>query len=173
MRFSDKISKVLQSLERKIRNDPKIEADWHLFHSLIRIPAGFNVDERTLSSRDLFKEITLMNLNAKSGQIATGGTKLHDQIETNFCVYFSTMSALRHQLRKFVGTEISGEEWLKDYWERKKYAGLEIKEYLDRRDEDEKRFERDLAVMVGCVSPRSLSARFKITLKMPKYHIPY
>ena len=45
------------------------------------------------------------------------------------------------------------------------YAGLEIAEYLKRRDENQKRFERDLSVMIGCVSPRSLSARFKITLR--------
>ena len=94
-----------------------------------------------------------MNLNAKSGQMVTGGTKLHDQKDTNFCAYFATMSALRHQLRKIVGSE-------------KTRDGEEIKEYLERRDEDEKRFERDLSVMIGCVSPRSLSARFKITLKI-------
>merc|ERR1719394_2118280 len=90
---SDEILKVLESLERKIRYDPKIEADWLSFHSLIKVPAEFKVDERTLSSRDLFKEITQINLNAKSGQMATGGTKLHDQKDTNLCAYFSTMSA--------------------------------------------------------------------------------
>ena len=65
------------------------------------------------------------------------------------------MSALRHQLRKIAGTE-------------KRWRGNDregIKEYLERLDEDEKRFERDLSVMIGCVSPRSLSARFNITLK--------
>ena len=115
-----------------------------------------------------------MNLNAESGQMATGGTKLHDQKDTNFCAYFATMSALRHQLRKTVGSEISGKDTSKIHEESKypienqeeqakKYAGLEIKEYLERRDQDENRFERDLSVMIGCVSPRSLSARFKIT----------
>ena len=49
--------------------------------------------------------------------------------------------------------------------EAKKYAGLEIKENLKRRDKDEKRFERDLSVMIGCVSSRSLSARFRIMFK--------
>ena len=104
-----------------------------------------------------------MNLNAKSGQMATGGTKLHDQKDTNFCAYFATLSALRHQLRKIVGSEISGKDKSKESWiEPEKYAGLEILEYLMRRDKDEKRFERDLSVMIGCVSPRSLSARFRI-----------
>ena len=164
---SDEILKVLESLGRKIRNDPKIEADWTSFHSLITVPPEFEVDERTLSSRDLFKEITQMNLSAKSAQIATGGTKLHDQKDTNFCAYFATMSALRHQLRKIVGSEISGQDTSKDYSEdRMEYAGLEIKEYLERRDKDEKKFERDISVMIGCVSPRSLSVRFKITYRL-------
>ena len=59
------------------------------------------------------------------------------------------MPALRHQMSKFVGSE-------------KASYGEDIKEYLKRQDDDEKRFERDLSVMVGCVSPRSLSARFNI-----------
>ena len=161
------ILKVLESLAAKIQTDPKVEADWLSFHSLIKISAEFKVDERTLSSRDLYKEITQMNLKAKSGQMATGGTKLHDQKDTNFCAYFATMSALRHQLRKLVGTEKSGKDKSKkDYEDPEKYAGLKIKEYLERRDKDEKRFERDLSVMIGCVSPRSLSARFKITFKI-------
>ena len=167
VKWSDEILKVLESLAAKIQTDPKIEADWLSFHSLIKVPAEFKVDERTLSSRDLYKEITQMNLNAKSDQMATGGTKVHDQKDTNFCAYFATMSALRHQLRKIVGSEISGnDESIRDYEEREKYAGLQIKEYLERRDKDNKRFERDLSVMIGCVSPRSLSARFKITFKI-------
>ena len=145
---SGEIYEVLELL--KFEDYPKIEADWLSFHSLIKVPADFEVDERTLSSRDLYKEITKMNLSAKSGQMATGGTKLHDQKDTSFCAYFATMSALRHQLRKIVGSE-------------KNIYGEEIAEYLERRDKDEKRFERDLSVMIGCVSPRSLSARFKIT----------
>ena len=180
-RESDEILKVLESLAANIQNDPKIEADWQSFNSL-EVSAEFKVDERTLSSRDVFQEITQMNLNAKSGQMVTGGTKLHDQKDTNFCAYFATMSALRHQLRKVVGSEISGKDISKidpqelygsdenkkkqrdeQEIEGKKYAGLEIKEYLERLDEDEKRFERDLSVMIGCVSPRSLSARFKLT----------
>ena len=173
---SDEILKVLESLASKIRNNPKIEADWLSFHSLIKVSAVFKVDQRTLSSRDLFKEITQMNLNVKSGQMATGGTEIHDQKDTNLCAYFATMSALRHQLRKIVETEISEKDTSKirpkRSWEiskrerqekqAQKYARLKIKEYLERL-KDEKRFERDLAVMIGCVSPRSLSARFKIT----------
>ena len=163
---SDEILKVLDSLGRKIRSDPKIEADWLSFHSLITVPAEFRADESTLSSRDLYKEISQINFNAKSGQMATEGTKLHEQNDTNFCAYLATMSALRHQLRKIAGSEISGKDNSKKSREKtEKYAKLEIKEYLERRDADDKRFERDLSVMIGCVSPRSLSARFKITFK--------
>ena len=170
---SDEILKVLESLAAKIQNDPNIEADWLSFNSL-EVPAEFKVDEKTLSSRDLFKELTQVSLKAKSGKVDTGGTKLHDQKDTNFCAYFATMSALRHQLRKIVGTEKSGLDSSKRRKkDKEKYAGLEINEYLERRDEDEKRFERDLSVMIGCVSPRSLSARFKISLKniftIPKF----
>ena len=179
LEYFDEILNVLESLAAKIQTDPKIEADWLSFHTLIKVPAEFKVDERTLTSRDLYKEITQMNLNARSGQMVTGGTKLQDQQDTNFCAYFATMSALRHQLRKIVGSEISGKDTSKidpketlayrrkeQKKEAKKYAGLDIKEYLERRDEDEKRFERDLSVMIGCVSPRSLSAWFKISLKI-------
>ena len=162
-RKSYEILEILESLAAKIQTDSKIEADWLSFHSLIKVPAEFKIDERTLSSRDLYKEINQMNINAKSGQIATGGTRLHDQKDTNFCAYFATMSALIHQLRKVVGSEISGKDFSYHSKEnQEKYAGLEIKEYLERRDEDENRFERDLSVMIGCVSPRSLSARFKM-----------
>ena len=138
-----------------ISTDPRIESGWKSFHSRIKLPAGFKVDERTQCSRDLFKELTQVSLKAKSGQMVTGGTKLHDQIDTNLCAYFATMSALRHQLRKAVANKKSG----RNTWP---YAGLEINEYLEPRDRDEKRFERDLAVMIGCVCPRALSARFEI-----------
>ena len=172
LEYFDEILNVLESLAAKIQTDPEIEADWLSFNSL-EVPAEFAVDEKTLSSRDLFKELTQVSLKAKSGKVDTGGTKLHDQKDTNFCAYFATMSALRHQLRKIVGTENSGKDFSKidpeRPWRREehkkdaeKYAGLEITEYLERRDTDEKRFERDLSVMIGCVSPRSLSARFKI-----------
>ena len=140
------------------------EADWKSFHCLIKIPDEFKVDERTQCSRDLFKELTKLTLTAKSSQMVTGGTKLHDQKDTNLCAYFATMSALRHQLRKTIGNQKSGKDpSKKNYWEEpEKYAGLEIDEYLKRKDREEKRFERDLAVMIGCVSPRALSVRFEI-----------
>ena len=167
------VLKILASTAVLISTDPQIESDWKSFHSLIKVPAEFKVDERTQCSRDVFNEITQVSLKAKSGQMVTGGTKLHVQKDTNLCAYFATISALRHQLRKTVGNEKSGMDrskidpekpWLKERqeMEAKKYEGLEIDEYINRKDQDEKRFERDLAVMIGCVCPRALSARFKI-----------
>ena len=154
-----------------ISNDPQIEADWKSFHSLIKIPAEFKVDERTQCSRDVFNEISQITLKAKSGKMVTRGTELHDQKDTNLCAYFATMSALRHQLRKTVGNEKSGEDNLKKYdWEQQKYAGLKIDEYLNRKDQDEKRFERDLAVMIGCVCPRALSGRCKIRQSIFRFY---
>ena len=163
-----------------ISNDSTIEADWKSFNSLIKVPAEFKVNERTQCSRDLLKELTAVSLKAKSGGIVTGGTKLHDQSDTSLCAYFSTMSALRHQLRKAVGNEKSGIDTSKidpnnsrdrdkQETEAKKYVGLDVDEYLKRRDKDEKRFERDLAVMIGCVSPRPLSARFRIRQSFDTY----
>ena len=160
----DDVLKKLESTAVWISTDPQIESDWKFFHSLIKVPAEFKIDERTQCSRDVFNEITQVTLKAKSGQMVTGGTKLHDQKDTNLCAYFATMSALRHQLRKVIGNEKSGKDpSKKGYWEEpEKYTGLEIDEYLKRKDREEKRFERDLAVMIGCVSPRALSVRFEI-----------
>ena len=154
-----------------ISKDPKIEAEWKSFHSLIKVPAEFKVDERTQCSRDLFKELTQVTLKAKSGQMVTGGTKLHDQKVTNLCAYFATMSALRHQLRKAVASEKSKIDTSKiDPAKAKKYEGLKIDEYLKRKDQDEKRFERDLAVMIGCVCPRALSGRCKIRQSIFRFY---
>ena len=151
------VIKILDSTAALISNDPQIESDWRSFHSLIKIPAEFMVQEMTQCSRDLFKEVSQLTFIAKSGQMLTEGTKLHDQKDTNLCAYFATMSALRHQLRKTAGSEIS-EGPLEGYVD----GELEIDKYLKRRDQDDKRFQRDLAVMIGCVCPRALSGRLKI-----------
>ena len=96
--------------------------------------------------------------------MVTGGTQLHDQKDTNLCAYFATMSALRHQLRKIIGSKISGRDTIR--FTEDKYVGLDIDEYLNRRDKDEKRFERDLATMIGCVCPRALSGRLKLSFHL-------
>ena len=151
------VLEILESTAALVSNDPQNESDWKSFRSLIKVPAVFEVDERTQCSRDLFKELTQVSLKAKSGQMVTGGTKLHVQKDTNLCAYFATMSALRHQLRKAAASKRVTPGFRNFY-----AAKLEIDEYMERRDLYEKRFERDLAVMIGCVCPRALSARFKI-----------
>ena len=159
----DDVLKILESTSASISKEAKIESEWKSFHSLIKFPVEFKVDERTQCSRDLFKEVSELTLLAKSGQMVTGGTKLHDQKDTNLCAYFATMSALRHQLRKTVGNEKSDLDKSKDLFEQQEeYSGLQIEEFMNRKDQDWDRFERDLAVMIGCVCPRALSAWFKI-----------
>ena len=101
--------------------------------------------------------------------MVTGGTKLHYQKDTNLCAYFATMSALRHQLRKVVGSEKSGKD-NSNFHQPKKYMGLQIEEFMNRKDQDEKRFERDLAVMIGCVCPRALSGRCKIRQSIFRFY---
>ena len=158
-----------------ISNNSQIEADWKYFHTIIKVPAEFKVDERTQCSRDVFKELTQLTLEAKSGQMVTGGTKLHDQKDTNLCAYFATMSALRHQLRKIVESEISGiaawkinsnemSEIPQEYQDdvAKSCVRLKIEESFERKDHGKERFKRDLAVMIGCVCPRALSASFRM-----------
>ena len=161
--YVEDVLKILETTAVLISNDPKIETDWKSFNSQIKVSGEFKVDERTQCSRDVLKELTAVSLKAKSGKIVTGGTKLHDQKDTSLCAYFSTMSALRHQLKKALGNEKSGTDYSKSHpREQYKYTGLKIDEYINRRDQEEKRFERDLAVMIGCVSPRPLSARVEI-----------
>ena len=68
------------------------------------------------------------------------------------------MSVLRHQLSKSIGNKKSGKGTTK---EEKKYKGLKISEYIEKKDPDHTFFKRQLTVMIGCVSPRSLAVKFK------------
>ena len=73
-----KLKDVLKNLESTaalISKDPKSKAEWKSFHSLIKVPAEFKVDEKTQCSRDVFNEISQLTLKAKSGQMVTEGTK--------------------------------------------------------------------------------------------------
>ena len=152
--------KILES----VKNNLSIEREWRSFNSFIKEKKDqddFTVDERTQCSIDLLKELTKVTLKVKSDQIATGGTPLKTQKDTNLCPYFATMSALRHQLKKTVGSEKSGKDTSKvEEEDQEKYANLNFEEYIKLRDKDEKRYERDLFVMIGNVSPRTLSVRF-------------
>lgn len=149
---------ILESVEKNLG----IESEWKSFNSYIRkLPCDFKVDEQTQCSIDLLKELTKVTLKVKSDQIATEGTPLKTQKDTNLCSYFATMSALRHQLKKIVGGEISGKDTSKvEKEDQEKFSNLKFDDYIEQRDKNEKRYERDLAVMIGNVSARTLSARF-------------
>ena len=149
---------MLLSAMTEIVEKPEIEVDWKKFHSEINVPAESKVYERTQASRDMFKKATQVNLRAKTAQIATGGTNLHDQKYTNLCAYFATISVLRHQLRRIIDDKRSGKDPTRPD---KMYEGLTIKEYIEQKDADEKLFERILTMMIGCVCPRSLAVKFK------------
>ena len=148
---------LLSALE-KISKNSEIEVQWKKFHSEIKISAEIEIDEGTQASRDLYKEVSQVILKANTTQIATGGTNLHDQETSNLCAYFATMSVLRHQLSKSIGNEKSGKGTTK---QEKKYKGLKISEYIEKKDPDQTFFKRQLTVMIGCVSPRSLAVKFK------------
>ena len=165
---TDSLRKILIKFFDKILesvvNNLSIEREWRSFNSFIKEKKDqddFTVDERTQCSIDLLKELTKVTLKVKSDQIATGGTPLKTQKDTNLCPYFATMSALRHQLEKTVGSEKSGKDTSKvEEEDQEKYANLDFEKYIQQRDKNEKRYERDLAVMIGNVSARTLSARF-------------
>ena len=156
---------MLSSATTKIAGKPKIEVHWKKFHSEINVSAEIKVGERTQASRDLFKEVTQVNLRANTAKMATGGTNLHDQKYTNLCAYFAAISVLRHQLRRIIGDKRSGEDPTR---RDKKYEGLKIKEYIERKDADEKLFEQILTVIIGCVCPRSLAVKFKDNLNQSR-----
>ena len=151
---------MLLSASEKIPKNPEIEVQWKKFNSEIeKLNSEIKIDKRTQASRDLYHEVSQVILKANTSQRATGGTQLYDQKDSNLCVYFATMSVLRHQLRKSIGDE----ESVKGTTEQdKKYKGLKILEYIEKKGADEKLFERNLTVMIGCVSPRSLAVKFKL-----------
>ena len=163
---TDSLRKILikffDKMRESVKNNLIIEKEWRNFNSFIKLNFDdFKVDERTQCSIDLLKELTKVTLKVKSDQIATGGTPLKTQKDTNLCSYFATMSALRHQLKKIVGGAISGNDTSKiEKEDQEKYANLNFDKYIERRDENEKRYERDLSVMIGNVSARTLSVRF-------------
>ena len=155
---------------------PEIESKWRNFLSKINALSEFGNIERTQASRDLFKEITDISLKAKPIVMATGGTNLYHMKDTNLCAYFATMSALRHQLRKCVGDKktstdihmlmsniLSGTDKHKKEELTKELglAGLPIEVYIEKLEKKFQIFERCLAVLIACVSPRALSVRFR------------
>ena len=157
-------------------SDPSVQTAWENFNARID-NQRISVDERTMSSRDMVKELTVMDLNAQNAPNITNGTGSHCQKMSNLCVYFATMSALRHEMKKICENSIStGVNWHNHYtYESIPIpAGKSIDEvfkenefqFLNHEEIIEKipnalSFERMLSVLLGCVSPRALSGLVK------------
>ena len=83
-----------------------MQTAWETLHTRIN-SQKISVDERTMGSRDLVKEVTQMDLNAQNAPNITGGTGLHFQKMSNLCVYFATISVVRHEMKKIIGNSTS------------------------------------------------------------------
>ena len=145
---------------------------WESLHTRIVSDYNFNVDERTMGTRDLVKELTQINLDAQNPQNITQGTLLHSEKMSNLCVYFATLSSLRHEIKNLFNNLIS--EAVNESRRIKDKilipAGKSIDELFKEREFDDPRnknfkvsnalsFERMLSVLLGCVSSRALSGR--------------
>ena len=136
---------------------------WASLNAQIGSNTSFNVDERTMGSRNLVTELTRINLDAQNSQNITNGSLLHDQKMSNLCVYFATLSSLRHEIKKILGNSMMSRmrilQIVIPYCE-------SIDELLKLKDEASSlnalSFERMLSVLLGCVSPRALSGRGQI-----------
>ena len=141
---------------------------WETLHTRIN-NQKIRVDERTMGSRDLIKELTQMDLNAQNAPNITDGTGLHFQKMSNLCIYFATMSAVRHEMKKIIGNSSSTAVNIHGcsnplFWTSIPIpAGKLIDELFKWRTLS---FEIMLSVLLGCVSPRALSGLVK-TLNVP------
>ena len=133
-----------------------------------------------MGSRDLVKELTQMNLDPSNPQSITQGTLLHDQKMSNLCVYFATLSSLRHEIKNLFknlnSAAVNSNKIL--FGEVFIPAGKSIDELLEEKESNDDpiyrlasleitnpnalSFERMLAVLLGCVSPRALSGKDQI-----------
>ena len=180
----DIISKI-ESVKSDVISDPSVQNVWETLNTRFK-DQRVNVDERTMASRDMVKELTLMNLNAQNAPNITDGTGLHFQQMSNLCCYFATMSAVRHEMKKIfvnlISTAINtenknGSEYPPDEKLIPIPAGKSIDELFKEKEfnfqllllhknemvefPNALSFERMLSVLLGCVSPRALSGLAK------------
>ena len=158
-------------------SDPFAQTAWKILHTRIN-NQRIKVDERTMGSRDLVEELTSMNLNAENPPNITDGTASHFQKISNLCVYFATMSVVRHEMKKIfenlTSTAVNlDNEYGSEYPTDKKSipipAGKNIDELFKEKEflflattfQNALSFERMLSVLLGCVSPRPLSGLVK------------
>ena len=166
-------------MRRNVLSDPSVQTAWETLSTRINC-LRFNVDERTMrilmSTKDMVKELTLMNLNAENAPNITDETCLHYQKMSNLCVYFATMSAVRHEMKKIFenskstavnmddeyGTliQIPAGKSIDELFEEKEFQALNPRG-TSVKFHNALTFERMLSVLLGCVSPRSLSVLVK------------
>ena len=165
-------------------SDPSVQTAWKALSTRIN-SQRINVDERTMGSRDMVKELTLMDLNAQNVPNITDGTSLRFQKMSNLCVSFATMSAVRHEMKKIFENSKSTAINMDNLFESIRIpAGQSIDELFKEKEfqfEDRSgkfqnafNFERMLSVLLGCVSPRALSGLAKtinIDIKIILYNI--
>ena len=155
-------------------SDPSMQTAWETLHTRIS-NQKISVDERTMGSRDMVKELTLMDLNAQNAPNITNETGLHFQKMSNLCVCFATMSAVRHEMKKIIGNSTSTAVNIDRRNRSSPYsipipAGQSIDELFKETEfqfsdsgneidtfQNALSFERMLSVLLGCVSPRALS----------------
>ena len=139
-----------------------VKQAWESLNTQIGLNISFSLDERTMGSRDLVKELSQINLDAQNTQNITHGTLLHFQKMSNLCVYFATLSALRHEIKNLVGNSTS-----KGSNDLKYLISIPNGKSIDELFKEKKingrpnvlSFERMLSVLLGCVSLRALSGK--------------
>ena len=135
---------------------------WEAFNIQISLNNSFSIDERTMGSRDMVKELTEMNLDAQNPQNITQGTLLHHQKMSNLCVYFATLSSLRHEMKNLFNNLISTAV-NSNFSKVSIQAGKSIDELFKEKKfhgrPNALSFERMLSLVLGCVSPRALSGK--------------
>ena len=62
----------------------------------------YSIDSNTQQSVNAFKHLTMKD--AKTLNVVTGGTSLHNQMNTNLCHSFAIITALRNAMKNYVGT---------------------------------------------------------------------
>ena len=172
----------ITSVKNSFISDPSLLMAWETFNSRINIQ-GTSVDERTFGSRDIVKELSLMDFNAQNAPDITHGTGLHFQKMSNLCVYFATMSAVRHEMKKILenSTSMAVNINPRDGYPTKETlvpipAGKSIDELFEAKEfrfmenregkfQNALSFERMLSVFLCCVSPRPFSGKGQILKK--------
>ena len=163
----------LNAIKIDVQGNNSVQQAWESLNAKICFNTSFSVDERTMGSRDLVKELTEINLDAQNSQNITNGTFLHFQKMSNLCVYLATLSALRHEIKNVfknlssVAVNFGSERKLvlvsipsgKSIDELLKEKGFDYPEGYGRKIPNALSFERMLSVLLGCVSPRALSGK--------------